>query len=60
MSLFNRQDINTIWAPYVLALFGVGGVLLPSQVVFSVITPDELIGTSIALSLVVRMIGQGQ
>jgi hypothetical protein len=42
----------------VFALVGVGAVLLPSQVVFSIISPDDLIGTSVALSVVIRMIGQ--
>lgn len=58
MSLFDRHDISTVWAPMIFGLIGVGAVLLPSQVVFSVISPPDLIGTSVALSLVIRMIGQ--
>jgi hypothetical protein len=58
MAAVDPENINTAWAPMVLGLIGVGGVLLPSQVIFSIITPDELLGTSIALSIVVRMIGQ--
>ncbi|KXS97294.1 hypothetical protein AC578_4581 [Pseudocercospora eumusae] len=58
MSLFDPANINTVWAPMIFGLIGVGAVLLPSQVVFSVISPDDLIGTSVALSLVIRMIGQ--
>lgn len=89
MAAFDKDNINTVWAPMVIGLIGVGGVLLPSQVVFSgkhidihlstfirrhsltdthspisllimhiVISPDDLIGTSVALSVVVRMIGQ--
>ncbi|TVY44876.1 Efflux pump [Lachnellula subtilissima] len=42
----------------VLGLIGVGGVLLPSQVVFSIISPHDLIGTSVSLSIVIRAIGQ--
>jgi hypothetical protein len=58
MAAINPDNINTAWAPLVIGLVGVGGVLLPSQVVFSIISPDELIGTSIALSIVIRAIGQ--
>lgn len=58
MSLYDPNNINTVWAPMILGLIGVGAVLLPSQVVFSVISPDDLIGTSVALSLVIRMMGQ--
>jgi len=58
MSLFDPADINTVWAPMIFGLVGVGAVLLPSQVVFSLISPDDLIGTSVALSVVIRMIGQ--
>lgn len=58
MAAFDKDNISTVWAPMVIGLIGVGGVLLPSQVVFSVISPDDLIGTSVALSVVIRMIGQ--
>ena len=58
MSLYDPANINTVWAPMIFGLIGTGAVLLPSQVVFSVITPDDLIGTSVALSLVIRMMGQ--
>ncbi|CAK1358395.1 Vacuolar basic amino acid transporter 2 [Cercospora beticola] len=58
MALYDPNNINTVWGPMIIGLIGVGAVLLPSQVVFSVISPDDLIGTSVALSLVIRMIGQ--
>lgn len=58
MAAVDPNNINTVWAPLVFGLLGVGGVLLPSQVVFSIISPDELIGSSVALSIVIRSIGQ--
>jgi len=58
MAAIDPENIKTAWAPMVLGLIGVGGVLLPSQVIFSIITPDELLGTGVALSIVIRMIGQ--
>lgn len=58
MATIDPENIHTAWAPVILGLIGVGGVLLPSQVIFSIITPDELLGTGVALSIVIRMIGQ--
>lgn len=58
MAAADPEDIRTAWAPLIIGLLGVGGVLLPSQVVFSIISPETLIGTSIALSIVIRAIGQ--
>jgi len=58
MAATDPENIKTAWAPMVFGLIGVGGVLLPSQVIFSIITPDELLGTGVALSIVIRMIGQ--
>lgn len=58
MAAIDPNNINTAWAPLVIGLIGVGGVLLPSQVVFSIISPPDLIGTSVSLSIVIRAIGQ--
>ena len=58
MAAVDPENINTVWAPLVIGLVGVGGVLLPSQVVFSIISPSDLIGTSVALSIVIRAVGQ--
>jgi hypothetical protein len=58
MAAVDPENINTVWAPLVLGLIGVGGVLLPSQIVFSIIAPPDHIGASVALSVVVRSIGQ--
>ena len=58
MAAISPDNINTAWAPLVIGLIGVGGVLLPSQVVFSIISPEDLIGSSVALSIVIRATGQ--
>lgn len=58
MAAVDPENIHTVWAPLVIGLVGVGGVLLPSQVVFSIISPDDLIGTSVSLSIVIRAVGQ--
>jgi hypothetical protein len=58
MAAIDPNNIHTAWGPLVVGLIGVGGVLLPSQVVFSIISPDDIIGTSVSLSIVIRAIGQ--
>lgn len=58
MAAINPDNVNSAWAPVILGLIGVGGVLLPSQVIFSILTPDEFLGTGVALSIVIRMVGQ--
>ena len=58
MATADPDNINSVWGPLIIGLIGVGGVLLPSQVVFSIVSPDDLIGTSVSLSIVVRAIGQ--
>ena len=58
MAAIDPENIHTAWAPLIIGLLGVGGVLLPSQVVFSIISPDDIIGTSVSLSIVIRAIGQ--
>ncbi|CAK3876209.1 related to MFS drug efflux pump [Lecanosticta acicola] len=57
-SRFDYTNVNTIWAPLIIALFGVGGVSLPNQVIFTVIAPDDLIGSSVAIAVVLRVLGQ--
>ena len=40
--------------PVILALIGVGGVLVPNQVIITVITPDDLIASVTALTVGLR------
>lgn len=54
MSAINPYDIRTAWAPLVLALIGVGGVLVPNQVIITIITPDSLIASATALTVGLR------
>jgi Fungal trichothecene efflux pump (TRI12) len=48
------HDIRTAFAPIILALIGTGGVLIPNQVIITVITPDDLIGSVTALTVGLR------
>ncbi|KAK3191179.1 hypothetical protein K4F52_002767 [Lecanicillium sp. MT-2017a] len=54
LTLADPNKIGTAMAPAVIAMIGIGGVLVPNQVIITVISPDELIGTVTALTLAVR------
>lgn len=40
--------------PAIISLIGIGGVLVPNQIIITVISPDDLIGSVTALTLAVR------
>ena len=54
MVLADSHNVNTIWAPLILSLVAVGGVLVPNQVLITVITPDDLIASITALTVGLR------
>ena len=54
MAAIDRNNINTVWAPFIFGLVGVGGVLFPNQLVVTVITPDDLLATVTSLTFTVR------
>ncbi|KAL9112590.1 MAG: hypothetical protein Q9227_003161 [Pyrenula ochraceoflavens] len=58
MAAVDPNNISTVWAPLVFGLIGIGGVLLPSQVIFSILTPHDIIGAGVALSVTIRAVGQ--
>jgi hypothetical protein len=48
------HNIHTAFAPIALSLIGTGGVLIPNQVIITVITPDDLIASVTALTVGLR------
>lgn len=48
------HNIQTAFIPLVLSLIGTGGVILPNQVVITIITPDDLIASVTALTVGLR------
>ncbi|KAE8326797.1 major facilitator superfamily domain-containing protein [Aspergillus sergii] len=58
MVAVDTHNINTAWAPLVLSLIAVGGVLIPNQLIMTVICPDDLIATGTCLTVCLRSIGQ--
>jgi len=57
MTIANPYNMNTVYAPITLACVGVGGVIIPVQIIVTIICPDDLIATATALALTIRMIG---
>lgn len=58
MAAVDPHNINTVWAPLIIGLVGVGGVLFPNQIIVTVITPDDLLATVTSLTFVLRGISQ--
>ncbi|KAB8275691.1 major facilitator superfamily domain-containing protein [Aspergillus minisclerotigenes] len=58
MVAVDTHNINTVWASLVLSLIAVGGVLIPNQLIMTVICPDDLIATGTCLTVCLRRIGQ--
>ncbi|TQS36250.1 hypothetical protein Golomagni_03305 [Golovinomyces magnicellulatus] len=54
LSAVDPHSLSTIWAPLCLALVGVGGVLIPNQVIITILTPDDLIASATALTIGLR------
>jgi hypothetical protein len=57
MSIAKTDNINSVYAPLCFAALGVGGVIIPNQIIVTIICPDDLIATATALALTVRVIG---
>lgn len=58
MTIVDTHDIATVWAPLTLGLTAVGGVLIPNQIIITIISPDDLIGTATCLTVSLRAVGQ--
>jgi hypothetical protein len=58
MAAIDPNNVNTAWGPLVLGLTGVGGVLVPNQIIVTIISPDDLIATATCLAVSLRSIGQ--
>ncbi|OJI98673.1 hypothetical protein ASPVEDRAFT_123073 [Aspergillus versicolor CBS 583.65] len=58
MAAINPHNISTAWAPLIFGLLGIGGVLIPNQIIITVICPDSLIATATCLTACLRAVGQ--
>ncbi|KKK26085.1 hypothetical protein AOCH_006770 [Aspergillus ochraceoroseus] len=58
MTTADTHNINTVWGPLTIGLLSVGGLLVPNQVIVTVISPDDLIATATSLTVAVRAVGQ--
>ncbi|KAK7521111.1 major facilitator superfamily domain-containing protein [Phyllosticta citriasiana] len=57
MVVADLNNLHTVYACLSLAALGVGGVIIPCQIIITIICPDDLIATATAMALSVRMIG---
>ncbi|KAK8167417.1 major facilitator superfamily domain-containing protein [Phyllosticta citribraziliensis] len=57
MIVADLNNLHTVYAVLTLAALGVGGVIIPCQIIITIICPDDLIATATAMALSVRMIG---
>ncbi|KAI9791385.1 MAG: hypothetical protein M1816_003952 [Peltula sp. TS41687] len=51
------DNLNGIYAALVFAALGTGAVIVPCSIIASIICPDDLIGTSIAATIALRIVG---
>ncbi|OAA56467.1 Major facilitator superfamily domain, general substrate transporter [Cordyceps fumosorosea ARSEF 2679] len=58
MAVIDPHNLATAWAPLSLGLTAVGGVLIPNQLIATIITPQDLIGTATCLTVCIRAVGQ--
>ncbi|KAL1636077.1 hypothetical protein SLS56_001429 [Neofusicoccum ribis] len=57
MVIAKLDNLNEVYIALTLAAVGVGGVIIPNQIIITIICPDDLIGSATAMALSVRMIG---
>ncbi|KAL1620662.1 hypothetical protein SLS54_006018 [Diplodia seriata] len=57
MVIARLDNLNEVYIALTLAAIGVGGVIIPNQIIITIICPDDLIGSATAMALSVRMIG---
>ncbi|KAL5049149.1 hypothetical protein BDW71DRAFT_204901 [Aspergillus fruticulosus] len=58
MAAIKAADISTAWAPLIFSLLGIGGVLVPNQIIVTIICPDGLLSTATCLTACLRAVGQ--
>lgn len=51
------DNLPGVYVAVTLACLGVGAVIVPSQVITSIVCPDDLIGTVVALTISLRTVG---
>lgn len=54
LSAIDPHSIASAWAPFCIALIGVGGVLVPNQIIITILTPNDLIASATALTIGIR------
>jgi hypothetical protein len=58
MASLTATNLATALAPLVVSLLGVGGVLIPNQLIVTPISPPDLIASATCLTVSLRAVGQ--
>ncbi|KAI1105353.1 MFS multidrug transporter-like protein [Jackrogersella minutella] len=51
------DNLNVMFLPLVLTCLGCGAVIVPCQIIVTIVCPDDLIATAIALTIMIRFVG---
>ena len=57
MAAANLDNLPGVYAAVTFACLGVGAVIVPNQIIASIICPDDLIATITALTISIRIVG---
>ena len=57
MAAVRIDNLSFIYIAVTFACLGVGAVIIPNQIIASIVCPDDLIGSATALTLSVRIVG---
>lgn len=57
LAVADVNNLYQLWGLLVLASLGIGGILVPTTIITTIICPDDLIATMTALTLAIRIIG---
>ncbi|OJD36385.1 mfs multidrug transporter-like protein [Diplodia corticola] len=57
MVIARLDNLHEVYIGLTLAAVGIGGIIIPNQIVITIICPDDLIGSATAMAITVRMIG---
>lgn len=57
LAVGRADNLHTLWGLLILAGLGIGGIVVPASIMTTIICPDDLIATVVALTLSIRVVG---
>ncbi|KAF2839748.1 MFS drug efflux pump [Patellaria atrata CBS 101060] len=55
----DRDNMDLMWFPMIVMAFGLGGSIIPTLIITTIVCPDDLVGTITGLATTVRIVGSG-